>query len=336
MMYQFMAFFVAILLMFWSQTTRFITQLFQQFTSSIKGNKISHLKSNGIAARFAQHVEIEDTDLDDAENHGISTSNTNSVIIRKNRISNCQISAVDAFNGTNVTVENNIIKNPGKYAFLASVCATICAKNNEIDSVSESMAKLFFKGGGDFIDNKISNCSCQFQCDTTNLYIFKGNGNFPAVSNDKSRIDESVVLDDLLPEENSLCMKCKKNKRCCYLTECGHKIFCTECAEKTVKEKDECPICSYKVNGFTCGVGCAGNDGLCCICYENKADCLLIPCGHIVACSSCLENWFKSKKSCPFCRNEESRYVPLLSLYTINYLKYILFVFGFYSRKKSN
>lgn len=61
----------------------------------------------------------------------------NLVIIRNNRISNYQSAAVNAFNGTKVTVENNIIKNPGKHAFIASICSTICAKNNEIDSVTE-------------------------------------------------------------------------------------------------------------------------------------------------------------------------------------------------------
>lgn len=70
------------------------------------------------------------------------------------------------------------------------------------------MTKLFFKGGGDFIDNKISNCSNQCQCDTTKFYFFKGNGDFPAVSNDESKIDESVIYEKLQTEENLLCMKC--------------------------------------------------------------------------------------------------------------------------------
>ena len=280
-------------------------------SASIQSNKISKMERNGLAIRFAQHAEIEGNEIDDVKQNGISISHTNFCSIHDNRISNCSLSTVHAYNGSSVKFEKNIIKNAGKHAFIAFACGTIQANNNEIDNVQESMAKLLFKGGGDFIDNKISNCQNQNDCQTTNSYFFKGNGNFPAISNDPERIDDSVTLDNSITEENRLCMKCNKNERVCYTLTCAHKVLCKECAEKAVKEEEECPLCGFPVESFVTGINCGDENGICGICFENKANCLLIPCGHIGACSSCLKGWFKNNNTCPFCRKDISSYAKI-------------------------
>lgn len=274
--------------------------------ASIQSNKITNCESNGIAIRGAQHAEIEGSEISEMKMNGISVSNASSCIIHNNKISNCLNAAIASFNDASVKAEKNVISNSGKFAFSAFTCGTINASNNEVDSVKEAMTSLILKGGGDFIDNKVQNCPKQNECETTSFYFFKGNGNFPSVTNDKKRIsDKSVVLDELLASESSLCLNCHKNDRCCYLMNCGHKVFCKDCAEDAMKNKKECPLCLNSVDNYSFGAG-ENDDGLCGICFEKKADCIIIPCGHLGACYSCLYGWFKNKKTCPFCRKDVS------------------------------
>ena len=77
-------------------------------------------------------------------------------------------------------------------------------------------------------------------------------------------------------------MKCQKNDRNCFLIDCGHKVFCKECADLACKNKENC--------------------------FENTIDCIILPCGHMCVCSQCLEHWFKNNQTCPVCRNDHSFY----------------------------
>ena len=46
----------------------------------------------------------------------------------------------------------------------------------------------------------------------------------------------------------------------------------------------------------------------CSICMSNKADCLLIPCGHHCCCSGCAEELRKRRQPCPICRADIEQY----------------------------
>lgn len=283
----------------------------QKSSASIQSNKITKSSLNGIAIRFAHHAEVEKNELNEIELNGISSSDCNSCFIHDNKITNCKRAAVDVFNNTNVKVENNIIKNV-EFAFIVSLNSSIVAKNNEIENVKEAMACLFLKGGGEFVDNKVSNCLKQNKCETTSSYLFSNNGNFPSVTNDFSKKKELFILDDLLHEESQLCLRCKKNKRECFSSACGHKIFCIECAGNLVPEKNVCPICNQFINMALKGIG--NENEICGICYENKADCMIVPCGHIGFCSSCMKLYFKDKKICPMCRRDQSAFIKLIDV----------------------
>ena len=46
-----------------------------------------------------------------------------------------------------------------------------------------------------------------------------------------------------------------------------------------------------------------GNDGsICCICYENKRDTIIVPCLHII-CETCLKK-LPDREVCPICRGK--------------------------------
>lgn len=89
--------------------------------------------------------------------------------------------------------------------------------------------------------------------------------------------------------------------------------FCVNCAEENIKNKEICTLCRYPIDDYLIGVG-GSDDGLCSICFENKADCIVKPCGHIGTCASCLEGWFKNKKICPFCRKDGSSYTRIFNI----------------------
>lgn len=125
-------------------------------------------------------------------------------------------------------------------------------KKNEIEGIGESMAKILYKRGGTFTDNKISNCKNQNSCESPSLFLFARNGNFAGSTN-------------------------------------------------------ACPLCDLSIRSITKGFE-VDDQGKCIICNGKQADCIIKPCGHICACSSCLENWFKTNDKCPICRNNESSY----------------------------
>mgnify|MGYP002476144676 CR=1 FL=1 len=77
-------------------------------------------------------------------------SDTKSCLIQNSRISNCGLSAVEAYNNSKVTIKNSTISKSGINAFRAIFGGTINAEKNTIR-----------KGGGEFINNRISNCQRQ-------------------------------------------------------------------------------------------------------------------------------------------------------------------------------
>lgn len=212
--------------------------------ASIQNNKFYKSLKNAIAVRDAHHVEIENSQIEDVGEVAISVSDTNFCLVHDNEISNCSIAAIESYNGSNVIVKSNKIMRIEKNVFIAFTGGQIKAEKNEIKDVKESMVKLAENGGGEFVDNQISNCSKQAEIDqNASLFFLCGNGNFTNETNDESRVNESVMLKKMDKSDNSLCMNCHKNKRDCFFDLCLHKIYCRECAEQLIKDKKGCPLC---------------------------------------------------------------------------------------------
>jgi hypothetical protein len=52
----------------------------------------------------------------------------------------------------------------------------------------------------------------------------------------------------------------------------------------------------------------------CIICITNNRDSVILPCGHLIGCYSCLDNLFKNynrEKTCPICRNQCINYTKV-------------------------
>lgn len=275
-------------------------------------NKISNIGYSGICARGAKSVKILKSDISNINECGISVSDTKKCVIKYNDIKDCKIAAVESYNKSKVyIIENNII-NMKEYGFLVYTSGYMKAKNNTISDVGKAMVKLLYKGGGDFISNKIQNCPNQKDSQTANMYFLSDNGNFPGVTNDPSRQTESIQLDEDYVDCNKLCIKCNKNPRNCFLLDCGHKVYCKECAEKAFNNGETCPLCRFPITKVTGGFATASDD-MCVICFNEPADSIVAPCGHMGICHHCLEQWFIKNKNCPICRTEPATFKVVMT-----------------------
>lgn len=68
-----------------------------------------------------------------------------------------------------------------------------------------------------------------------------------------------------------------------------------------------------------------GKPGICVICMDQPCDSLLIPCGHVNSCSSCLKNW---NKGCPSCRQPTKKTLPISPLSIESLTEHAVFFVG--------
>ncbi|KAK8842263.1 hypothetical protein M9Y10_026497 [Tritrichomonas musculus] len=278
--------------------------------ATLSKNNVHNISYSGICVRGAKNVVIESNFIDDIKESGISISDTDICIVKSNRITNCLINSVEVYNKSKVHIHKNNILHIGEQAFLVHTLGYMKVENNYIEDVKNEMAKLMFKGTGDFINNKISKCPKLNEIQSSLSFYFYENGDFGNVTNDPSRINSKnpkpIDLDSKRCIDHNhveLCMKCKQKDRDCYILDCGHKVYCQKCADSALKNKEKCPLCRFPIVKVSTGFGVSSED-LCTICFENKADSIILPCGHIGVCCKCLEKWFSYKQICPICRVE--------------------------------
>lgn len=274
--------------------------------SIVSGNKIIKNEVNGISVRDTSDVMIQDNVIDDIVECGISVSDSENVKVIHNQFTNCRVTAIESYNKSNVYVCENEISHISKYAFLAYTSGYIKAEKNDISDVKLAMAKINFKGSGEFIENKVNSCQIQCECQTSSPFLFDKNGSFEGVTNDRERANKlSIKFDEYLVDANisKFCLKCHSKPHNCFLVDCGHNVYCKECAEQALKKKEACPLCRWPIVDISVGFD-TSNDDTCVICLTNKPNCIILPCGHMGVCADCIENWFKTKKCCPICRAE--------------------------------
>lgn len=275
----------------------------------IEFNRIRRNKINGISVRGTFDVTIRNNEISDIVDCGISISDSDKITVEKNVISNCKVTAIESYNKSNAYVHDNIILDMDKSVFLAYTSGFIRAEKNRIEGVKNTMVKLAFKGSGEFVNNEVKNCNVQAECMTSSFYLFNKNGRFNGITNDPKKATSSIKLQEKFVDSNNskLCLKCHKKPYCCFLVQCGHKVYCKECAELALKNHEACPLCRFPIENISTGFE-VSSDNKCIICMSNQEDSIIMPCGHMGVCSECLDNWFKTSKSCPVCRAENCFY----------------------------
>ncbi|OHT12192.1 hypothetical protein TRFO_18090 [Tritrichomonas foetus] len=280
--------------------------------AKLSRNKISKIIYSGICVRGAKKVLIRKCNIDNVQECGISISDTDDCTVRKNKIDKCKIASVEVYNSSDALVKHNYITEIGTAAFLVYAGGSLRAYKNKIRQVGVSMVKLSYKGGGIFLDNDIKDCPIQKNGDTVSSYYFSGNGEFPSVTNNQTLLKEGMILDEPYEDKSSsMCIRCNERPRNCFILDCSHRIFCEECAKQALDNKELCPLCRFPIVSTTIGYE-SGDDGLCVICSENKADCIIMPCGHMGFCQACLGQWYRKNKTCPTCRAEPSFYKKII------------------------
>lgn len=276
----------------------------------ISENKITNAKHAGICARCASDVKIEDCDLSDIGESGISISDTENCTIVNNCISNCKANAIEAYNRSKVNFYGNKIMNIQGSVFYVFTSAFVKAENNKIEKIGNALFKVIFKGGGEFINNDVKNCTRQIDGQTSSQYFMLGNGEFKGATNIESRKSENVVFDDAkISDANILCLKCNRKQRDAVLIDCGHKVYCTECAEKALNNREKCPLCQFDILSIVRDLHLP-SEMKCKLCGSNGHSCIITPCGHIPSgfCEKCIQRWYVNTQNCPVCVKSPSTY----------------------------
>ncbi|KAH0786257.1 right-handed parallel beta-helix repeat-containing protein [Histomonas meleagridis] len=97
------------------------------------------------------------------------------------------------------------------------------------------------------------------------------------------------------------CFKCGKVTQGLHFFTCGHSIYCKECLDSFGETPKTCDLCDLPVESVVKRFDFSETDNLCCCCYTNEVDSVILPCGHTI-CKECSSKWFLENNVCPFCR----------------------------------
>ncbi|EAY02991.1 hypothetical protein TVAG_325630 [Trichomonas vaginalis G3] len=274
----------------------------------ITGNYIRNMDKSGICFRGSKQVLFQDNTIDIVGECGISVSDTTDIIINHNKILNCMISACESYNSSNVVFKSNEIDGNYPYGLLVYSGGKIDAVENTFNGVTKAICQLRYKGSASVKNNRVSKHVQPYDGQTSRLYVFEGNGECPPATNIQEEADRlHIPCDPLLPQSSNKCIKCQEGPRDCYFQDCGHCIYCMSCGQKALKNKESCPLCRFPIIGVTSGFS-EDSHGLCTICNDNEANCIIFPCGHTGFCDKCLSRWYEENKTCPFCRQDPSTF----------------------------
>jgi hypothetical protein len=234
--------------------------------------------------------------------------------LTRNTISQCGVAAIEVYNESTAYIEANRFVKPGKYALMAFTGGRITATENSISGVDTSLISLTAFGGGTFRDNnEIADCPAALSGLTSAPYLLKNNGVFLDVTNDEALAVDGVTFVPTGVDPNAgKCLVCGAADRKFHCAPCGHKVFCQTCA--TRQGPLQCPLCRFPVESVTEGFR-VSEDGICHMCLTERADGIVLPCGHIEFCVGCLVKWFAQKATCPSCNSDKVSFKRVLPDY---------------------
>ena len=273
-------------------------------TAFAENNVISSMEKSGVCIRSAAKVEFRNNKINDVNECGISISDSSDVLLTDCRLTDCRIAAVEAYNSSQVRCKKSTFKN-GPYAFLVYSGAYLKATHNTLVNYQKAICQLRFRGKCIVRDNTVTGPKIgQFDGNTTGNYLFENNGMPPVTNIPEEAKRLGITPDPIAEDSHGMCLKCGKNKRNCFFQSCGHCIYCMECGEEALKNKELCPLCRFPIQAFACPHEQNLVEGVCTICLTNQSDAVVLPCGHTGYCYSCLSEWISRNGTCPVCRIE--------------------------------
>jgi parallel beta-helix repeat protein len=279
-------------------------------SATISNNTIRGIDLNGLCLRGAREVTIANCAIDNSGQCGISISDTETSRIVGCTITNCKLAAVECYNHSNSIVTGTTISQCA-CGFFVYTAGVLEASENTLRTIEKSIARLSDHGSATVVNNRCIEVLTEAECETSQSYIFRQNDGFPGRTNSPMALTDGMVLDEVWAEgPTDLCRGCKQKLIDCFLVECGHRVYCQECAHKVKDSKGQCPVCRFFVTGVTTGFE-ASQDGFCLICMERQPNSVIVPCGHLGFCRECLQTWYESNSTCPTCRTEPSTFKRL-------------------------
>lgn len=310
----------------------------QSSVALIKKCNLSESKMSGIIVRSGSCATIRNCNIEAIEQFGVSVSDSNSVTIQSSLFVGCKYACIGCYNHSIVAVEKSYLIGPGRFGINVFVGGIILS--NDTTFVGFSDTAIYSHHGGSArintplfdkveitkredvseIINKIDISKRGEPLDEEKIYNLDSNREFSISSGFVVGFGPLTVAKNVgvPPAEVSheivchKCLLCGKNKST-FFSPCGHNIFCKECFERSHPEF--CPLCLMPIETTTHPIDQTPdgeNEGTCGICFTNKADCIIVPCGHTI-CIECAKTSFKNSSACPFCRESISKYIRMLA-----------------------
>jgi hypothetical protein len=310
----------------------------QSSVDLIKKCNLSDSKMSGIIIRSGSCAAIRNCNIEAIEQFGVSVSDSNSVTIQSSLFVGCKYACIGCYNHSIVDVEKSYLIGPGRFGIDVFVGGILLSNDTTfvgfsdhaiythhggssrintplVDKIEitkrEDVSKIInkidiSKRGEPLEEKKIYCCDTKREFAITNGFVV-GYGAFGVTRNfgtPPAEVPRQIVC--------YKCLLCGKNKSA-FFCQCGHNIFCQECFDKS--HPSCCPLCLMPVEKTTRPIDQTPDgetDGTCGICFENRTDCIIIPCGHTI-CLECAKTSFKNSSSCPFCRESISKYTRMFS-----------------------
>jgi parallel beta-helix repeat protein len=277
----------------------------------LRQNVIRTVECNGMCLRGAKRVEISGLTVVGSTECGISISDTAFCKIDNSVFGDCRVAGIECYNRSKIEVLGCAINNC-QIAFQVYTGAKLRATGNSATNVSQ-LARVSFGGRARVTGTVCTRVQALADAQTTQPCVFSLNGAFEDwTSSPKIANRLGIPLVPALEESGArLCLKCNALPRAAFLMDCGHRVYCEQCAKNAKEAKELCPLCRFPIANTTLGYEVNG-DELCMICLENQPTCIAIPCGHCGFCKSCMEYWYKENRTCPACRNEPSSFKEIV------------------------
>ena len=300
---------------------------------NIKKCNISDSDMCGIIIRSNSQAAIEDTTIQNVKLFGISISDSREVTVKRSLIVKCDHSSLAVYNNSKIKVKATNLVGPSLYGINTFTGGFVNAIDTAILGMSNSAIWLHHSGAGLFekmifsatpITNSenIHEIVSQFDFEKRNedvdpsKLILNETKRFLvckdsfAIGIGHYNLESNIDAPEPPSGIDSIKGKCKicGEESSWYYTRCGHTVYCKKCWDALETKPEICELCLMPVNDIVTPINCSHEDeeGFCSICFENKVDTIILPCGH-TTCYKCACHWFSSSIECPFCREKSAR-----------------------------